>query len=300
MITKVRLRNWKSHLDSEFSFSKGVNALVGIMGSGKSSVTDAISFGLFGSFPALQTRKVMLDGLLMERPQKKDLASVEIEFLANGKTYQVKREIKRGKVSSAEIRENGVLKEVSAQGVTREVERILGMDYEVFSKAVYSEQNGIDYFLRIPSGKRRDHIDRMLRLDRFELVRGEAKSLQNKLKATLEEKLRVTADMEREGMDKKILVLTKDIDTLRKRGERLEKKKVETGKEREELEGKVASWEDRESSLQETTRLFEGLKGGLEEIRNREGKSRKIVRGKDLGRIDIEIKKLEQGIEAKK
>ncbi|RLI96552.1 MAG: DNA replication and repair protein RecF, partial [Candidatus Aenigmatarchaeota archaeon] len=38
MITKVKLKNWRSHLESEFKFTRGTNALVGILGSGKTSV----------------------------------------------------------------------------------------------------------------------------------------------------------------------------------------------------------------------------------------------------------------------
>ena len=52
---------------------------------------------------------------------------------------------------------------MSPAGVTREVERILQMDYDLFQRAVYSEQNALDYFLQIPKGKRMDKIDSMLK-----------------------------------------------------------------------------------------------------------------------------------------
>jgi len=300
MITKVRLRNWKSHLESELGFSSGVNVLVGLMGAGKSSVMDAVAFGLFGSFPALQGRRVVLDELIMARPQKKGEAGVEVEFQADGKKYLVKRDLKRGKGSSAEIREGGVLKEVSSRGVTREVERILGMDYEVFSRAVYSEQNGIDYFLKIPAGKRREHIDRMLRVDRFEIVRSEAVALQNRLKAGREEKLRIAAEMEKEGLGERIEKLGKEIKVFREEVLEMEKSREELEKERKGFEERLEGFEKNEKELEQARRLLEGLKGGLEEIRNREGKSRKVVRGMDLGKMDLEAKRLELGIEGKR
>jgi len=172
MITKVKLNNWKSHLDSEFVFDKGVNCLVGTMGSGKSSIMHAISFALFGTFPFLQSRKVTLNDVIMKKPQKKTHSSVELEFVLNGNNYHVKRVIETDKgTTEAEIRENGRILDVSANGVTAEVERILQMDYELFSKAVYSEQDWIDYFLRIPKGQRMQHIDRMLKVDKFDDVR---------------------------------------------------------------------------------------------------------------------------------
>ena len=47
MITRVELKWWKSHEHSIFEFSRGTNVLVGINGSGKTSVMQAISFALF-------------------------------------------------------------------------------------------------------------------------------------------------------------------------------------------------------------------------------------------------------------
>ena len=55
MISKVRLRNWKSHIESEFEFSSGVNAIIGIMGSGKTSILQAIS-GIGALFQSLTSQ----------------------------------------------------------------------------------------------------------------------------------------------------------------------------------------------------------------------------------------------------
>src|SRR3989338_3510135 len=110
MITKVHLKNWKSHLDSEFEFVRGVNALIGINGAGKSSVLDGISFALFGTFPNHSNRKVSLDDLIMGRPQQKEEAEIFLEFDSDGKRYSVLRKVKRGKGTiQAEIREDGKL-----------------------------------------------------------------------------------------------------------------------------------------------------------------------------------------------
>ena len=70
MITKLVLDNWRSHEHSEFEFENGTNVLVGAMGSGKTSAMDDICFALFGTFPALQARKLKLDQVIMSRPLK--------------------------------------------------------------------------------------------------------------------------------------------------------------------------------------------------------------------------------------
>lgn len=172
MITRLALENWRSHGQTEFEFGKGTNVLVGAMGSGKSSAMDAISFALFGTFPTLQQRKVRLDDMIMNRPERKTSAKIVMGFTADGKEYTVKREVTRGKgQTAAEIRMGDKLIESANQRVNDRVEDILRINYDLFSRAVYAEQNKIDYFLEIPKRERRERIDELLKIDRFEMAR---------------------------------------------------------------------------------------------------------------------------------
>ncbi|MEM7828174.1 MAG: AAA family ATPase [Candidatus Aenigmatarchaeota archaeon] len=268
MITKLRLQGWKSHLDSEFNFRRGVNALIGIMGSGKSSAIEAISFALFGTYPNLQTRKVNLDKIVMKRPQQQKRARVELEFTANGKNYKVVRMIEIGKgTTEAQLLEDGKILDVSPQAINKEIERILGMDYELFSRAVYSEQNGIDYFLRIPKGHRKEHIDRMLRLDRFEAVRELATTLLNKIKTAREDKIENLAELEKEKVDEKLLQTKREIDEIKSKLEEKEKIAKEMAKIREVLEAELHEEEEREKRRVEIEKGLERLTSGIEEAK---------------------------------
>lgn len=183
MITKIALKNWRSHQNSTLDFSSGTNALIGIMGSGKSSILGAICFGLFGTTPELQSRKLKLEELIMNKPALKDMAEVEVSFRIDGTDYSVKRIIEKKKGTTySELRSNGKLVEApSTQRVNDLVEKILKVDYELFSKAIYSEQNALDYFLTIPKGQRMRKIDELLMLDKFEKARSNAISLVNKI-----------------------------------------------------------------------------------------------------------------------
>jgi len=182
MITQVKLKNWRSHLETEFDFSSGTNALLGRMGSGKSSTMDAICFAFFGTFPTLQSKKLKLDDIIMKKPVEKDKSEVEIIFEIDSKRYSIRRVIEKGRGTSySEIREDGKLLDApSSQRVTEAVEKILKVDYELFSKAIYSEQNAMDYFLVIPKGQRMKKIDELLSIDKFEKARGNSVSLTNK------------------------------------------------------------------------------------------------------------------------
>lgn len=183
MITKVKLVNWRSHLNSELEFTNGTNALLGHIGSGKSSVLDSICFAFFGTFPALQSKKLKLDEIIMNKPDKKDRSEVEVSFSIDGNKYSVRRVVEKGKGTTySELRENGKLLEApSTQRVNELVEKVLKVNYELFNKAIYSEQNSLDYFLTIQKGQRMKSIDELLLISKFERARSNAVSLVNKL-----------------------------------------------------------------------------------------------------------------------
>lgn len=280
MIKRVVLNNWKSHLRSEFEFSPGVNAMVGIMGSGKTSVLQAISFALYGTIPALQSRRVSLDDMIMKRPQRKDKAEVEVEFIADGNVYSVKREIRLGKgTTRAEIRENGKLLDVNPKGVTSEVERILEMDYDLFTKAVYSEQNAIDFFLRVPRGQRMGLIDKMLRLDRFDFVRAESVSLSNRIAGSITERARMLDTMKRSGIEDEIGGMEKDIAGIEKEKKRNEAAAEELSGLISSLREELAGLEEKEDKLNTKRQELEGIKAGLESLEETIGR-REVARGK--------------------
>ena len=69
MIKSIELTNWKTHKHTVINFQKGVNVLIGVMGAGKSSVIDGISFGLFGTFPSLNHKRTTTENLISNRPE---------------------------------------------------------------------------------------------------------------------------------------------------------------------------------------------------------------------------------------
>jgi len=297
MITRVRLKNWKSHLDSDLRFSNGVNVLIGVMGSGKSSVVESISFALFGTFPGLKSRRLELDHLIMKKPEKKQHCQVELEFMIDGKSYYVKRVIDRGKgTGHAEIRRDGELLNVNARGVTDEVVRALQMDYDLFSKAVYSEQNGLDYFLRIPRGKRKDEIDRMLKVDRFEKARGESVAIKNKVRTRKEERTKLLSDLEREGIPERLRRTMAELGKLQKQLDDLDGQLSRVRKDVGALSGKVSEAERLERELNVSKVQLEGTKSGLEGVIDNIERIKKRFKGKTLEGLDAEVKERAENI----
>lgn len=184
MLLSISMKNWRSHESTNLEFRKGTNLLIGIMGSGKSSVLDAICFALFGTFPAIERRKQSISDILRLNESR---ASVELKFLSDGKTYTVVRKIEKRKESAAtdaEIFRDEALVEKGATSVNKYIEHILHVDYDLFTRAIYSEQNNIDYFLTLDPRKRKLEMDTLLGLDKFEDARSNCTSLANRVKAS--------------------------------------------------------------------------------------------------------------------
>ncbi|MFH2105689.1 MAG: ATP-binding protein [Candidatus Micrarchaeota archaeon] len=183
MINSINLKNWRSHSDSLFEFREGTNLFIGMMGSGKSTILDGISFALFGTFPALERRKLKLEHIIR---LNEDHANIVIEFLWNNENYKIERKIEKGKSltsTNALIYKNSQLMEKGSKAVTKYVEDLLQVDYNLFTRAIYSEQNNIDYFLTLDPSKRKIEMDFLLGLDKFETARSNIVSVINRLKS---------------------------------------------------------------------------------------------------------------------
>jgi exonuclease SbcC len=211
MIESIELVNWKVHKHTKLDFRKGVNVLVGVMGAGKSSILDAISFGLFGSFPALSHKRVTLNNIISSKPKQEAQATVKITFAVGSDTYTVTRNIVKDGSTTARLDKNSVYVQSQPAKVNEEIERILKIDYDTFSRVVYSEQNNLDYFLELAKGDRKKQIDQMLGLDNFARAEDNAVSLSNNIKNMLsgEEEGLSQIDMNKLKLDMEALIKDK-------------------------------------------------------------------------------------------
>ncbi|MBI4015983.1 MAG: SMC family ATPase [Candidatus Aenigmarchaeota archaeon] len=278
MIKKISLKNWRSHSDTELVFSDGTNALIGLMGGGKSSVLSGICFGLFGTFPELQSRKVKLEDVIMKKPKEQKQAEISVVFdLGDGIDWTVKRVISKGKSTEAELRKNGQIVEAQVQKVNEDVERLLKINYDLFTRAIYSEQNQIDMFLTIPKGQRMKKIDEILAIDRFEKARTSTKTLGGRVRLSADEKKTIIQELEKDSAVQMLSGLKSSIETLRKEKERIEQQ-LKTAKNRRA-----------------------DLERGIDEVRRREKERREIEDGMKsftalIEAVEEEIDKLKEDL----
>ena len=180
MIKFIELTRWKTHEHTRIEFSKGTNLIVGRMGAGKSSIMDAISYALFGTFPALQKGRLATKDIIRKGAGNGASAIVKLGFSAGDDEYIVTREIS-GLRSSAKLERNGKYMQSQPVKVTEEIESIMKVDYESFARVVYSEQNGLEYFLGLRAAERKRQLDSMLGLDRFAAARDNAGTLAGRI-----------------------------------------------------------------------------------------------------------------------
>ncbi len=284
MINKVQLKNWRSHLDSTLEFTLGTNALLGSMGSGKSSVMNAICFGLFGTFPDLQSRKIKLDDLIMNKPSMKNESQISVDFTIGGKTYSVMRVIERNKGTTySEIREGDkLLDSPNAQRVTELIEKTLKINYELFSRAIYSEQNGLDYFLRLPRGERMKRIDSLLMIDKFESTRSNTVTLRNKLteRKIARQSVVDIGDVKelKKSLDDVEYSLKKLNETRNNLSGELKNRKIQ----KESLEDRIKEFEKFEEEVDILKSRKNSIEGSMKEIENLIGKYEDMLKDKKL------------------
>lgn len=290
MIKSIELKNWKTHKHTKLDFSKGTNILIGQMGSGKSSIMDAISYALFGTFPSIQRRQVSVSRLVRNKPTQERDAYVKLAFSFDGNEYAVKRDVSVDGKATATIEKNGAYLQSQPQRVTEEIQRILKIDYDTFAKAIYSEQNGMDYFLNLSSSARKKQIDSLLGLDKFSVAQDNTTSLINKIKDMAIENDRIAGEFD---IDK----AKSDLEAINEEREKLKKEKEDTEEKLKDRSDAKSKAEARLNSLKEQhsrkIALAKGLEGAKSKIALLEAEIKKIDSQK-LGDADEASKDLER------
>ncbi len=239
MIDSIELKNWKTHKNTKLRFSKGTNILLGQMGAGKSSIMDAISFALFGTYPAVQHRRVAVDEIIMNRPQQEKNASVILEFGIDGAAYSIERSLELNGSTKATLSKDGAYLQSQPQRVNEEIERILKVDYDLFSRAIYSEQNRLTYFLELRPAERKKQIDGLLGLDRFAAAQENATSLINRIKDIASEGEKTIAQFDVKKLKEQHRALLDEVERAAKEREGLSKELAVQEKKGKDLSGEL-------------------------------------------------------------
>ena len=220
MITFEKVR-WKNFLSTGNTFSEvdlrvaKTNLIVGSNGAGKSTILDALTFGLFGK----PFRKISKSSLVNSVNDKDTV--VEVEFTIGKNEYQVMRAIKPNKL---EISVNGQLfnQEAAVNDQQKNFEKnVLKMNFKSFTQVVILGASTFVPFMRMPLGQRREIIEDILDIQIFSTMND---NLRAKVKINNEELREI--DYQLELVKNKIAIQKEHMLNLEKRDkEEIDRKK---------------------------------------------------------------------------
>jgi DNA repair protein SbcC/Rad50 len=151
----------------EIDFSRlDLFAITGPTGAGKSSLIDAIVFALYGVVPRVgdDYKQLISHG--------KERLSVMLEFGVGQERYRIVRTARPDRPSQQRLeritREPAEPVADRAREIRAEVERILGLDYDGFTRAVVLPQGQFDAFLKGEPKERRKILVALLGLEVYE------------------------------------------------------------------------------------------------------------------------------------
>ena len=256
MIIFEKIR-WKNFLSTGNHFTEvdiqrnNTNLIIGTNGSGKSTVLDALTFGLFNK----PFRKIKKSQLINATNEKECL--VEVEFSINGRHYIVRRGIKP---NIFEIVVNGTAmhREADDRAMQKILEEnILKVNYKSFTQIVILGSSNFVPFMQLSCPNRRDVIEDLLDIrifsamnnllkDRMRIKRDQIKNLETN-KSNTKEKLSMQEnfikELEEQGKSNieekngKIKVLTVEVDTHLEHNELRESQVSDLIEEQQEVTG---------------------------------------------------------------
>ncbi|WP_435592118.1 AAA family ATPase [Nocardia sp. bgisy118] len=174
---------------------KGLTAVLGDTGAGKSSILEAITFALFGksSWDGRETKLLIADHA--------DIGSVELTFTHGGHRWQVHRTIHATNSNAGRhhLKNFDTGEEVDgATAVTSRIEAVLQLGYNTFLRVGLLPQGKFDQLLTSKPSERKKHLRELFGADSLEAVQDVARERASELKALLEQ-----ATEKRKGMPDK-------------------------------------------------------------------------------------------------
>ena len=169
MITFKYVR-WKNFLSTGNNFTEiqldrsPTTLIIGENGAGKSTILDALCFGLFNK-PFRNISKSQLVNSV-----NGSASIVEVEFIVGGKNVKVIRGIKPNKFE-VYVNDNMINQDANARDYQKHLEQqILGLNYRSFTQVVILGSSTFVPFMQLSTKARREVVEDILDIKVFSLM----------------------------------------------------------------------------------------------------------------------------------
>lgn len=186
MITSIELGNFISHSETKLDFEDGVTVFVGHNGAGKSSIIDAITFGLFGEHTRKSNKSLIRRGTSQ--------AYVKVRFSAKNREYEVTRKIDaKGTLAAQFVEIQGDQELVKAAGerrqfgesTTHEIETTLGLDFQKLKIASIVQQGELNSIIKAKPKEFKELLNAIIGIDKLDLASENLKVAQKNFRQTI-------------------------------------------------------------------------------------------------------------------
>lgn len=195
MIKHVEMINWRAYEHREISFGPGITFLMGANGIGKTSILEAIAYGLTGEPSTVKER-----GKLLRDPDK--LATVRLSFTVDGREYLVERSQSYQRADSATLQRATDGRQLASahKHVTAKIEDLMGVSADFLQRIVYMAEGDVFRFQNQPPGKALDlQIRRVLGLTQLDEFVQAMQMAEKEIKAQMGELRDLLGQVERPG-----------------------------------------------------------------------------------------------------
>src|SRR3989344_2402173 len=205
LLKKIKLENIRSYINEEIEFPQGSILLSGNIGSGKSTILQAVDFALFGITQELSGSSLLRNG--------EDRGSVELHFAVEDKNVIIKRNLKRGTSVTQDagyISINNAHREATATELKQSILTLLNYPEELLTKSksliyrytVYTPQEEMKTILQGDKDYRLDTLRRVFGIDKYKRLKENAEVVMSYIKGKNKENAIMIADLEQKKSEK--------------------------------------------------------------------------------------------------
>ncbi len=251
MITSVELCNFISHNMTQLAFENGVTVFVGQNGAGKSSVIDAITFGLFGEHTRKSNKSLIRRGT--------GSAYVKVRFTSKGKSYEAVRTIdSKGALSTQLFEEKGDERAQLAAGerkqygesTSQKIESIIGLDYAKLKIASIVQQGELNSIVKAKPKEFKELLNAIIGIDRLDLASEALKEVQKNFRQTVRQRLGYD-DTHIEMLSNELGQKRQEIEKFEPQKQMLQKKKQIAEAVMQKIEQEIKSGSEKEAVLRQ-------------------------------------------------